>query len=244
MPCSKTFTTAETMLNARTARAWLTERLGADAVAKHMIAVRCAGRSFEAYRHTPATPVYPGTLPLPGVLPGGCGNVRETCMLPLVSLALSPTAAPTSRQWPSLGLIPRCASVRRGLCAATGKGAEVAGRRLFSWCSGKVACPPVSLWQCTSQHLTPSWAAAACLSTRRTPLASGTGWAAASPCRRPWAWCRCRCSMASRWVAAPQCVHAALDAAGGACAWITRRPQPFCRAHGRKTSVGQVMHAS
>lgn len=32
------------MLNARTARAWLTERLGADAVAKHMIAVRCAGR--------------------------------------------------------------------------------------------------------------------------------------------------------------------------------------------------------
>ena len=53
MPCSKTFTTAETMLNARTARAWLTERLGADAVAKHMIAVRCAGRSFEAYRHTP-----------------------------------------------------------------------------------------------------------------------------------------------------------------------------------------------
>ncbi|KAL4431020.1 hypothetical protein ABPG75_006276 [Micractinium tetrahymenae] len=36
---SKTFTTAETMLNARTARAWLTERLGAEAVSKHMIAV-------------------------------------------------------------------------------------------------------------------------------------------------------------------------------------------------------------
>ncbi|KAL4426849.1 hypothetical protein ABPG77_006635 [Micractinium sp. CCAP 211/92] len=36
---SKTFTTAETMLNARTVRAWLTERLGAEAVSKHMIAV-------------------------------------------------------------------------------------------------------------------------------------------------------------------------------------------------------------
>lgn len=40
-PRSKTFTTAETMLNARTVRAWLTERLGQGAVAKHMIAVRC-----------------------------------------------------------------------------------------------------------------------------------------------------------------------------------------------------------
>lgn len=43
-PCppvsSKTFTTAETMLNARTVRAWLTERLGPEAVAKHMVAVR------------------------------------------------------------------------------------------------------------------------------------------------------------------------------------------------------------
>ena len=41
-PGSKTFTTAETMLNARTVRAWLTERLGPDAVAKHMVAVRWA----------------------------------------------------------------------------------------------------------------------------------------------------------------------------------------------------------
>ncbi len=44
LPCfsvsSKTFTTAETMLNARTVRAWLTERLGPEAVAKHMVAVR------------------------------------------------------------------------------------------------------------------------------------------------------------------------------------------------------------
>ena len=36
---SKTFTTAETMLNARTCRAWLTAQLGEGAVAKHMVAV-------------------------------------------------------------------------------------------------------------------------------------------------------------------------------------------------------------
>ena len=36
---SKTFTTAETMLNARTVRAWLVAKLGEKAVAKHMIAV-------------------------------------------------------------------------------------------------------------------------------------------------------------------------------------------------------------
>ncbi len=36
---SKTFTTAETMLNARTMRAWLVKHLGAQAVAKHMVAV-------------------------------------------------------------------------------------------------------------------------------------------------------------------------------------------------------------
>jgi glucose-6-phosphate isomerase len=36
---SKTFTTAETMLNARTVRTWLTAKLGAQAVAKHMVAV-------------------------------------------------------------------------------------------------------------------------------------------------------------------------------------------------------------
>ena len=41
--CSKTFTTAETMLNARTVRAWLTQHLGAEAVGKHMIAVRWVG---------------------------------------------------------------------------------------------------------------------------------------------------------------------------------------------------------
>lgn len=36
---SKTFTTAETMLNARTMRKWIVDALGQDAVAKHMIAV-------------------------------------------------------------------------------------------------------------------------------------------------------------------------------------------------------------
>eukprot|EP00249_Psilotum_nudum_P008383 c21237_g1_i1 orf=320-2068(+) len=36
---SKTFTTAETMLNARTLRAWITSALGPEAVAKHMVAV-------------------------------------------------------------------------------------------------------------------------------------------------------------------------------------------------------------
>ncbi|GAB4819521.1 hypothetical protein N2152v2_006567 [Parachlorella kessleri] len=36
---SKTFTTTETMLNARTVRTWLTSDLGPEAVAKHMVAV-------------------------------------------------------------------------------------------------------------------------------------------------------------------------------------------------------------
>lgn len=36
---SKTFTTAETMLNARTLREWISSKLGLEAVAKHMVAV-------------------------------------------------------------------------------------------------------------------------------------------------------------------------------------------------------------
>lgn len=36
---SKTFTTQETLLNARTARAWLTDKLGEKAVARHFVAV-------------------------------------------------------------------------------------------------------------------------------------------------------------------------------------------------------------
>jgi len=36
---SKTFTTAETMLNARTLRKWIADALGTDAISKHMVAV-------------------------------------------------------------------------------------------------------------------------------------------------------------------------------------------------------------
>merc|ERR1719456_1660281 len=36
---SKTFTTTETMLNARTVRAWLEDAMGPQAVGKHMVAV-------------------------------------------------------------------------------------------------------------------------------------------------------------------------------------------------------------
>ncbi len=47
---SKTFTTQETMANARSARAWLVEKLGADAaVAKHFVAVSTAKREVEAF---------------------------------------------------------------------------------------------------------------------------------------------------------------------------------------------------
>ena len=52
---SKTFTTAETMLNARTLRKWLVESLGAkgvsaeDAVSKHMIAVSAAVPNVQAF---------------------------------------------------------------------------------------------------------------------------------------------------------------------------------------------------
>ena len=46
---SKTFTTAETMLNARTVKQWLVEKLGADAVAKHMIACSTALEKTKAF---------------------------------------------------------------------------------------------------------------------------------------------------------------------------------------------------
>jgi glucose-6-phosphate isomerase len=46
---SKTFTTAETMLNARTVRAWLVKALGAKAVAKHMVAVSTNLPEVEAF---------------------------------------------------------------------------------------------------------------------------------------------------------------------------------------------------
>ena len=46
---SKTFTTAETMLNARTVRAWLVAALGPDAVAKHMVAVSTNLKAVSAF---------------------------------------------------------------------------------------------------------------------------------------------------------------------------------------------------
>jgi len=46
---SKTFTTAETMLNAKTLRAWLVKKLGAKAVAKHMVAVSTNLKDVEAF---------------------------------------------------------------------------------------------------------------------------------------------------------------------------------------------------
>ncbi len=46
---SKTFTTAETMLNARTLRQWLANALGPQAVAKHMIACSTALDKVRAF---------------------------------------------------------------------------------------------------------------------------------------------------------------------------------------------------
>ncbi|HET7772393.1 MAG TPA: glucose-6-phosphate isomerase [Burkholderiaceae bacterium] len=46
---SKTFTTQETMANARSARAWLVDRLGAAATGKHFVAVSTNGREVAAF---------------------------------------------------------------------------------------------------------------------------------------------------------------------------------------------------
>ncbi|MBL4784898.1 MAG: glucose-6-phosphate isomerase [Cohaesibacteraceae bacterium] len=46
---SKTFTTVETMTNARSARAWLTERLGKTAVAKHFVAISTNHEAIGAF---------------------------------------------------------------------------------------------------------------------------------------------------------------------------------------------------
>ncbi|CAM6128887.1 unnamed protein product [Calypogeia fissa] len=51
---SKTFTTSETMLNARTVRTWITSALGTDAVAKHMVAVSTNLKLVEAFGIDPA----------------------------------------------------------------------------------------------------------------------------------------------------------------------------------------------
>ena len=51
---SKTFTTAETMLNARTVRSWIINALGEAAVAKHMVAVSTALKLVEEFGIDPA----------------------------------------------------------------------------------------------------------------------------------------------------------------------------------------------
>lgn len=51
---SKTFTTAETMLNARTLRSWLVKHLGAKAVPKHMVAVSTNLPEVEKFGIDPA----------------------------------------------------------------------------------------------------------------------------------------------------------------------------------------------
>ena len=47
--CSKTFTTLETMRNAASARAWVTGALGADAVARHFVAVSTNAAEVRAF---------------------------------------------------------------------------------------------------------------------------------------------------------------------------------------------------
>lgn len=51
---SKTFTTAETMLNARTMRAWIVDAMGQDAVAKHMVAVSTNLKGVEDFGIDPS----------------------------------------------------------------------------------------------------------------------------------------------------------------------------------------------
>jgi glucose-6-phosphate isomerase len=51
---SKTFTTIETMTNAKTARAWIVDRLGADAVPKHFAAISTALDKVSAFGIEPA----------------------------------------------------------------------------------------------------------------------------------------------------------------------------------------------
>jgi glucose-6-phosphate isomerase len=51
---SKTFTTAETMLNAKTVRAWLVRALGRESVAKHMVAVSTNLPEVSAFGIDPA----------------------------------------------------------------------------------------------------------------------------------------------------------------------------------------------
>ena len=56
--CSKTFTTLETMTNARIAREWIVESLGQDAVADHMVAVSTAEAEVSAFGIDPASGMF------------------------------------------------------------------------------------------------------------------------------------------------------------------------------------------
>jgi glucose-6-phosphate isomerase len=47
--CSKTFTTLETLTNARTARSWIQQRLGEDAVPQHFAAVSVNAKAMDAF---------------------------------------------------------------------------------------------------------------------------------------------------------------------------------------------------
>ncbi|WP_426212076.1 glucose-6-phosphate isomerase [Massilia sp. TWP1-3-3] len=51
---SKTFTTTETMMNAQSARAWFLERAGADALAKHFVAVSTNTEAIKTFGIDPA----------------------------------------------------------------------------------------------------------------------------------------------------------------------------------------------
>ena len=51
---SKTFTTTETMMNAQSARAWFLEHAGADALAKHFVAVSTNTEAIKAFGIDPA----------------------------------------------------------------------------------------------------------------------------------------------------------------------------------------------
>ena len=51
---SKTFTTAETMRNARTVRAWLKKKLGEESIARHMVAVSTNLKAVEEFGIDPA----------------------------------------------------------------------------------------------------------------------------------------------------------------------------------------------
>ena len=101
---SKTFTTAETMLNARTVRAWIVSALGKEAVAKHMVAVSTNLKVRSSAKRSGKRSPIAGTLSwwltlastLPTHLPFGTGLVAATaCAVPLASCRWRYTTAST-----------------------------------------------------------------------------------------------------------------------------------------------------